>query len=123
MSAINSQGTVVTAAFDFQKVHSCPHAETSILYYKRKLNVFNFTVFEMGQKIGRYYMWHEGIAKRGANEVASCVYDYIKEECSNGVHTVNLYSDNCGGQNRNRIVFMMYLIAAKEMKVSITIDF
>lgn len=110
----------VTAAFDFQKVHSCPHAETSILYYKKKLNIYNFTIFEMGKKVGKCFMWHEGIGKRGAKEVASCVYDFIKNQSSKGIQTINLYSKHCGGQNRNRIVFMMYLIAAKSLKVNIT---
>ncbi|CAH2088043.1 unnamed protein product [Euphydryas editha] len=37
--------------------------------------------------------------------------------------TINLYSDNCGGQNRNRIVFMMYSIAAKKFNVNISHKF
>ncbi|CAH2092579.1 unnamed protein product [Euphydryas editha] len=77
----------------------------------------------MGQKVGKCYLWHESTAKRGANEVASCVYDFIKDQSSKGVQTINLYSDNCGGQNRNRIVFMMYLIAAKKFNVNISHKF
>ncbi|CAG4933933.1 unnamed protein product [Colias eurytheme] len=33
------------------KVHGMPYAETSILYYKRKLTVYNFTIYEMEIKL------------------------------------------------------------------------
>ncbi|KAH9627837.1 hypothetical protein HF086_001733 [Spodoptera exigua] len=67
--AIESQGSIVTAVFDFQKVLTCPHGQISIFYYKRKLSAYNFTVFNMGQKKAVCYMWDETVAKRGANEV------------------------------------------------------
>jgi len=79
LAAINSNDTL-TAAFDFQKIHIVPQGKTSIYYYKRKLNILNFTLFDMAKKIGTCYMWHESIAKRGSNEVASCIYDYIEEK-------------------------------------------
>ncbi|CAG9788284.1 unnamed protein product [Diatraea saccharalis] len=119
LRAINSLNDTITAAFDFQKVLSTPHAETSILYYKRKLSVFNFTVFNMGKKTGKCYMWHEGIAKKGANEVASCLYDYIRDNSEKGIKSFYFYSDNCSGQNRNRVVFAFYLFAAKKFNVNI----
>ncbi|CAG9787820.1 unnamed protein product [Diatraea saccharalis] len=119
LRAINSPNDTITAAFDFQKVLSTPHAETSVLYYKRKLSVFNFTVFNMGKKNGKCYMWHEGIAKKGANEVASCLYDYIRDNSEKGIKSFYFYSDNCSGQNRNRVVFAFYLFAAKKFNVNI----
>lgn len=33
--AIQSNGTILAATFDFQKVLTCPHAQISVLYYKR----------------------------------------------------------------------------------------
>ncbi|XP_047035469.1 uncharacterized protein LOC124641446 [Helicoverpa zea] len=111
---------IVVATFDFQKVLQAPHGEVSIFYYKRKLNTFNFTVFELGNKTATCYMWHEGIAKRGANEVSSCLYDFIKVNAEKGVHEFRFWSDNCAGQNRNRIVFALYLLAAKEFGVTVT---
>ncbi|KAL0879792.1 hypothetical protein ABMA27_003503 [Loxostege sticticalis] len=70
--AIESRGSIVTAVFDFQKVLTCPHGEISILYYKRKLSAFNFTVFNLGQKKAVCYIWDETVAKRGANEI--CIF-------------------------------------------------
>lgn len=111
---------VLTAVYDFQKVHGMPCGETSILYYKRKLTVFNFTIYEMGSRVAKCYVWDESTACRGANEVSSCLYDYIKEHHQKGIKTFNFWSDNCGGQNRNRIVFAAYLRAAKDFEVTIT---
>ena len=31
-----------------------------------------------------------------------------------------LYSDNCGGQNRNKMVFTMFIKAAADLNVTIT---
>ncbi|CAH1645619.1 unnamed protein product [Spodoptera littoralis] len=109
---------VLTAVYDFQKVHGLPYGETSILYYKRKLTVFNFTVYEMGSRVAKCYVWDESTAKRGANEVSSCLYNYIKEHHQKGIKIFNFWSDNCGGQNRNRIVFAAYLRAAKAFQVT-----
>ena len=47
------------------------------------------------------YMWHEATAKRGANEIGSCVYKYVRQQSQHGVEKVTAYSDSCGGQNRN----------------------
>ncbi|CAH0397611.1 unnamed protein product [Chilo suppressalis] len=64
-------------------------------------------------------MWNEQIAKRGANEVASCLCDFFSKLVSKGISEINLWSDNCGGQNRNRIVYYMYLLAANIFKIKI----
>jgi hypothetical protein len=45
-------------------------------------------------------MWHEAIAGRGSDEIATCIYDYIASLPST-VTDVHLFSDTCGGQNRN----------------------
>lgn len=111
---------IIAATFDFQKVLQSPFGEVGIFYYKRKLNSYNFTLFELGNKTATCYMWHEGTAKRGANEVSSCLYDFIKVNAEKGVKEFKFWSDNCAGQNRNRIVFALYLLVSKEFGVTIT---
>ncbi|XP_060806519.1 uncharacterized protein LOC132903184 [Amyelois transitella] len=111
--------TITSATFDFQKILSTPHGETSSFYYKRKLSIFNFTVFEMGLKKGICYMWPETIAKRGSNEVASCLLHFIENSARKGIKDVRLWSDNCGGQNRNRAVFFMYAFCSSKFKIDI----
>lgn len=87
--AKNDKGQAISmACFDFQKVLSAPHTEASCLYYKRKLAIYNFTT--------------ENDAKRGSDEVSTCVLNYIERKVNQGIKEFWLYSDNCGGQNRNR---------------------
>jgi hypothetical protein len=90
-----------------------------IRFYMRKLSVYNFTIFDMGMKKAICYMWDETTARRGSNEVASCLYDYIKRKNQDGVKDIRLWSDSCGGQNRNRIVFAMYLYVANVLGVRV----
>lgn len=52
-------------------------------------------------------VWVEGTAGRGSQEVGSALKKYILENCLN-IEELILWSDSCGGQNRNiKIVLMM----------------
>ena len=57
-------------------------------------------------------MWHEGIAGRGANEIASCLFKVLQLGSISKRH-LNIWCDNCAGQNKNRMVLfvLMYLVA------------
>ena len=110
----------VCACFDLQKVLPVPAGDVSLFYYKRKLAVYNLSVYNIGAAEGFCFMWHEGIAARGANEIATCVYKYILEHSlPKGVQEIVFYSDNCAGQNRNHIIATMYakVVASTEIKV------
>lgn len=107
---------LIAATFDFQKVLVTPYGEVSVLYYKRRLATLNFTVYDMGAKIGTCYMWHEALAKRGSIEVSSCLLNFIQHHVERGVKEFRFWSDNCAGQNRNRIVFSLYMFVAKNSK-------
>lgn len=47
------------------------------------------------------YIWSENIASRGGQEIGSCLLKHFKENVSSDVSKIILYSDSCGGQNRN----------------------
>ncbi|XP_022824255.1 uncharacterized protein LOC111354868 [Spodoptera litura] len=112
--------TVVAVTFDLQKTQNLPHGNVSTFYYKRKLHFHNFTPFDMADLQGYCYCWDEQTAKKGANEIASCVFDFIRMKVQQGVKTFIFWSDNCGGQNRNRIIFLMYMYCAWKFNVNIT---
>ncbi|CAH1634672.1 unnamed protein product [Spodoptera littoralis] len=111
---------MVTAVFDFEKVLQCPHGNINIFYYKRKLSSYNFTVYDMAKRKAVCYMWDESVAKRGANEVSSCLYNFIKTNIDRGATEFRFWSDNCPGQNRNRYVYSMYVYAAIKFGIRIT---
>lgn len=109
--------------FDFQKVLIIPKTEASSLYYNRKLSVFNFTIYDVIRHEAYCYMWSENDAKKGSNEVVSCLLDFIEKKASMGIKDFFLWSDNCTGQNRNRHLFSMYVYASSKFNVNIKHSF
>jgi len=60
-------------------------------------------VSEIGKDKSYCFFWHEGIGNRGVIEIGSCVLQYLEELASHfpGANVV-FYSDNCGGQQKNK---------------------
>lgn len=115
-------GDVIVASFDLQAVLPPPCGDISTFFYKCRLNCFNFTIFEITSRNGFCYFWHEAIAMRGANEIATCLLDYLFNLPAG--KDVIFYSDNCVGQNKNKMVVSMYLYAVQKTQVkSITHKF
>ena len=100
--AMEKKDEINSACFDLQQVLHCPHGQASEFYYKRKLGVFNLSVYDMASSEAYCYMWPEHITSRGPNEIASCVLSYIKTKVNEGQSIVFLTSDNCPGQNKNK---------------------
>ena len=68
-----TEADLVVACFDLEEVLITPKSFESSLYYKRRLNTYNFTIYNLGKNEGHRYIWNETIAGRGASEIASCV--------------------------------------------------
>ena len=108
---VKHQEGLTAAVFDLQEVLPSPKGEESCLFYKRKLNVYNFTMYNLSNKQGHCYTWAEHEGLRGSNEVSSCVYDFLEKEHNNGAKEAILFADACGGQNRNKNVLSMLWLA------------
>lgn len=118
--------TTIVACYDLQAVLPCPKGEVSSMYYKSKLSVYNLTVCELKNDSTYCYVWHEGEGGRGSSEISSCVLDFIQKKCQNNVDDIEFifYSDNCGGQQKNKYLFSMYLYAIENFPIkSITHNF
>lgn len=57
--------------FDYQKNLTLPRSETNAFYYKRKVGVNNFTIYDIGRYEATCYCYDENTAKKGSNEVGS----------------------------------------------------
>ncbi|XP_045492428.1 uncharacterized protein LOC123691887 isoform X2 [Colias croceus] len=77
-SIYNKDNSVLCTSFDLQKVLNTPHGENMMLYYSRKVAVYNLTFYESGTRNGFCYTWSENNGKRGANEISSILEKYIK---------------------------------------------
>ena len=96
------EGTITTACFDLEQVLLTPKAFEYSLYYKRRLNTFNFSIYNLGTTNDNCYIWNETISGLGACEIASCVYDFLQEMSKKGQKKFVFYLDICSAQNKNR---------------------
>ncbi|XP_047041312.1 uncharacterized protein LOC124645543 [Helicoverpa zea] len=108
---------ILCVSFDLQKVLNTPYGQSMLLYYSRKLAVYNLTFYESRTREGYCYSWTETEGKRGANEVCTILEKYIKMVDDRGsVRHLLLYSDACPGQNKNKIVLACIHICLQNCK-------
>jgi len=94
-----------------------------MFYYKRKLGVYNFTIYEISSRDGYCFVWNEEQANRGTIEMASCLWKYRNEVNSIDIPII-FYSDNCAGQNKNKFIATLYMYATMKLSIpSITHTF
>ncbi|XP_039297731.1 uncharacterized protein LOC120354498 [Nilaparvata lugens] len=56
--------------FDLEAVRYCPaNLNTKKFYYKRRLAVYNLTMYNVATTKAENFMWHEGIGGRGSTHV------------------------------------------------------
>lgn len=90
-------------------------------FYLRQLTVNVFCITNLKTNFSKFYVYHEGIAGKGPNEVTSLIDDYIKSEIPPNIKHLLLFSDSCGGQNKNHTL-LRYLSALVELKKFETIE-
>lgn len=105
---------IETLCYDMEKVLGLPKLPTNIVYYKRQLSIFNEGIHSGSTNTPYCFLWKEGVAGRGAQEVGSCIKKFIDVHLRKGVEELILWSDSCGGQNRNiKIVLMLKTVLMK----------
>jgi len=105
--------------FDMQNVLQLPVSEVGALYYKRKLVLHNFTVYDnTAPHKAQCYLWTETDGKRGANEIGSCLLRCLRS-VNERVKHVTFFSDSCSGQNRNQFVCALLLYAVAVLPIDV----
>lgn len=67
---------------DMQAVKICPVLNASAIYYKTKLSVHNFTIYDMNTHVCRNYWFNETEGDLNASTFANFVIDFIKDNCT-----------------------------------------
>nr|CAI5826307.1 unnamed protein product [Callosobruchus analis] len=68
-------------------------------------------------------MWHEGVSGRGGNEIASTLLKILNSGITEKKHLL-LWSDNCAGQNKNRmVIFVLVFLVLHQVFDTIEYNF
>lgn len=104
--------SVETICFDYQQNLPVPLLTTCDIFYARQLWVYNQSFHSCSNKQAVMYMFDETIAKKGCIETVSFLKHYIEKYLRNTVKTLYIFTDNCGGQDKNGVVlhFLMSLV-------------
>lgn len=107
--------TVIT--FDLMKTLPTPVLSTGIVYYKRQLSTFCFGIHNMGTDDAYMFVWDESDASRGPQEIGSFLMYFFKNFVT--TKKVIMYSDQCGGQNRNikLSLFCQYVVSHPDFTI------
>lgn len=109
---------VTCIAFDLMKTLPTPVISTGICYYKRQLWTYCLGVYNLGNNEVMMYVWDESVASRGPQEIGLCILHYVKTYVSST--KLIMYSDQCGGQNRNikMATICNYIVANTSLSVN-----
>ena len=92
--------------FDLENVLSCPRANISNFFYKRKLSVYHLTPHCSIDKRGYGAVWCETKSGRSANDLASTLITILNMivRHHSAVKKLILWSDSCVSQNTNSVM-------------------
>lgn len=108
------KGSAVHAVtMDLQSVLSTPCGNVSALYYTRKISVYNFTIYNQSTSEGYCMIWDETKGKRGAVEIGSLLFRYLRDHVPSDVKHVIITSDSTVAQNRNQYIAALLFIAVQ----------
>lgn len=100
--AIQSIAYVFT--MDTQAVKLCPVLNVSSYYYKTKLQIHNFTVYNLESHNAVNYLWNETEGDLSASVFATCIIKHLEQNCLAVKKPIILFSDGCCYQNRNNVL-------------------
>jgi len=87
---------------DLQAVMMAPYSNVSTMYYKTKLIVHNFVIYNNKTNKAHCFLWNESDGGLNANELATIITKFLASEIEDdSSKKIILYSDGCTYQNRN----------------------
>ena len=105
-------------SFDMERTQPIPYLETSVVFYKRQMWLYNLGINNRRDNKGSMFIWQETDGKRGSNEVVSCVHAFLNSLDLSQYDVIHTFSDGCGGQNKNKtfVSYIMYLVQTTNIR-------
>lgn len=100
---------VIAIAFDFMQNLQLSELPEQEMFYLRKLWLYVLNVHNLKTNESVFYSYLEGSGKKGPHEVCTMILKYINTQISPEVKELYIFSDACGGQNRNHTLVRMLL--------------
>lgn len=114
------KGIIHAITADLQAVKLCPFLNASALYFKTKLAVHNFSVYNLGNNEVTCYWFDETVCDLKATTYASFFVNYLTKLLENDPKDVVIFTDGCTAQNRNNVVSNALLRLAMAKNIVIT---
>ena len=125
----------VTWVLDYAQNMSLPQfgsEQPGVTYYLCPMNVYVFGIVDTVDDTLLAQVYGEDIAGKGGNCVASMLYDRVNEVLvprpsdldKDPIKELNLVMDNCGGQNKNRMVMrLLHVIVLRKIALRVNAIF
>lgn len=114
-----TDSSFLSASFDLQSVLQVPSSNASPMYYSRKICVYNLAIYEAASpNTGYCFLWSEINGKRGSCEIGTALLHWI-QQIPNNIKEISLFSDTCGGQNRNQFITALFLYVVQRTHLEI----
>ncbi|CAG9836534.1 unnamed protein product [Diabrotica balteata] len=95
------QEKAMLLCFDYMANISLPTIKVQEKYDLRQLCVYPFVIHNSNKDPATFYLYHQGVAGKGSNEVCFFLKKSIDENVPANVDEVYLYTDICTGHNKN----------------------
>lgn len=96
-------------SMDLEQVIFIPTLTHSDMFYSRQLSCFNFGLHVADNNSAVMCLWTEAITGRGGNEIGSALLKVLLSENFTPKDKIIIWSDNCIGQNKNRMILMIFI--------------
>lgn len=111
--------TFLIVTFDLQSVLHIPLSEVSQMYYSMKLCAYNLIIYTAAPPNDAYcYALSELDGQKGSCKIGTALLKWIKQIPTN-VKELSVFSDTCGGQNRNQYVAALFLFAVQNTHLNV----
>ena len=107
----------IYVAVDLQKVIMLPRMEQfKDAIFTRRLCVFNETFAGLGARKNFATIWHEAIAGRQDEDIASAYYVFLNAH--RDAEVITIWADNCTAQNKNWTLYTMLIYLVNSDKLA-----